>query len=159
MPIINSPPELPLALDNDIFTHLRNKQSYVLDQIRNHYSNTKKLPVIPSLTIFEANFGIQKALITNKISTEQADLQLQVINILSANHTVISFDQRASEIAAYIFARLSKSKKNQHWRDLFIVATALAHNYGLATQNKRDMELIAKHLPENLDLRLAIWKS
>jgi len=159
MPIINSPPELPLALDNDIFTHLRNKQSYVIVQIRNHYSNTKKLPVIPSLTIFEANFGIQKALITNKISTEQADLQLQVINILSANHTVISFDQRASEIAAYIFARLSKSEKNQHWRDLFIVATALAHNYGLATQNKRDMELIAKHLPENLDLRLAIWKS
>lgn len=159
MPIINSPPELPLALDNDIFTHLRNKQSYVLVQVRNHYSNTKKLPVIPSLTIFEANFGIQKALIINKISTEQADLQLQVINILSANHTVISFDQRASEIAAYIFARLSKSEKNQHWRDLFIVATALAHNYGLATQNKRDMELIAKHLPENLDLRLAIWKS
>jgi len=159
MPIIDSPPELPLALDNNIFTHLRNKQPYVLEQVKKHYSNTRKLPVIPSLTIFEANFGIQKALITNKISSEQADFQLQVINILSANHTVISFDQRASEIAAYIFARLSKSDKNQHWRDLFIVATALAHNYGLATQNKRDMELIAKYLPENLDLRLVIWKS
>ena len=159
MPIIDSPPELPLALDNDIFTHLRNKQKFILEQVKKHYSNTRKLPVIPSLTIFEANFGIQKALVTNKISSEQADFQFQVINILSANHTVISFDQRASEIAAYIFARLSKSDKNQHWRDLFIVATALAHNYGLATQNKRDMELIAKHLPENLNLRLAIWKS
>jgi len=159
MPIVNSPPELPLALDNNIFTHLRNKQPYVLEQVKKHYSNTRKLPVIPSLTIFEANFGIQKALIVNKISSEQADFQLQVINILSANHTVISFDQRASEIAAYIFARLSKSDKNQHWRDLFIVATALAHNYGLATQNKRDMELIAKYLPENLDLRLVLWKS
>ena len=159
MPIVNSPPELPLALDNNIFTHLRNKQPYVLEQVKKHYSNTRKLPVIPSLTVFEANFGIQRALITNKISSEQADFQLQVINILSANHTVISFDQRASEIAAYIFARLSKSDKNQHWRDLFIVATALAHNYGLATQNKRDMELIAKYLPENLDLRLVLWKS
>ncbi len=158
MPIIESPPELSLALDNDIFTHLRNKQPYILEQVKKHYFNTKKLPVIPSVTIFEANFGIQKALTTNQITDEQANFQLQTINNLSTNHTVISFNQRAAEIAAYIFARLSKSDKNQHWRDLFIVATALAHNYGLATQNKQDMELIAKHLPENLSLRLAIWK-
>lgn len=158
MPIIDSPPELPLALDNDIFTHLRNKQPYVLEKIKKHRFDTMKLPVIPSLTIFEANFGIQKALATNQITDEQADFQFQVINILSAHHTVISFDQRAAEIAAYIFARLSKSDKNQHWRDAFIVATALAHNYGLATKNKKDMELIAKHLPNDMYLRLAIWK-
>ncbi len=130
----------------------------ILEHIKKHLSNTRKLPVIPSLTIFEANFGIQKALATNKISSEEADFQLQIINILSERHTVISFDQRASEIAAYIFARLSKSDKNQHWRDLFIVATAISHNYGLATQNKKHMELIAQHLPENLNLRLAVWK-
>lgn len=159
MPIIDSPPELPLALDNNVFTHLRNKKSYVLEQIKKHHSNARKLPVIPSLTLFEANFGVQKALATNKISVEQADIQIRIINILSANHTVISFDERASEIAAYIFARLSKSDKSQHWRDAFIVATAIAHNYGLATQNKRDMELIANNLPDNLDLRLAVWKS
>lgn len=137
---------------------MRNKQPYVLEKVKKHLSNTKKLPVIPSLTIFEANFGIQKALATNETSTEQADFHLREINRLATIHTVIAFDQRASEIAAYIFARLSKSEKNQHWRDLFIVATTLAHNYGLATQNKRDIELIVKYLPENLDLRLAIWK-
>ena len=158
MPIIDSPPELPLAIDNDVFTHLRNKRPYVLEQIKKHRSDTMKLPVIPSLTIFEANFGIQKALATNQLTEEHANFQFQIINILSANHTVISFDQRASEIAAYIFARLSQSDRNKHWRDAFIVATAIAHNYGLATQNKRDMELIAKHLPDSLDLRLAIWK-
>ena len=158
MPIIDSPPEFPLALDNNVFTHLRNKQPYVLEHIKKHRSNTGRLPVIPALTIFEANFGVQKVLATNKISSEQANRQLQIINILAANHTVISFDQKASEIAAYIFARLSKSDKNKHWRDTFIVATAIAHNYGLATQNKRDMELIAKYLPSNTDLRLAVWK-
>ncbi len=158
MPIIDASAETLLVLDNNIFTHLRNKQPYVLEKIRNQFFNTRKLPIIPSLTIFEANFGIQKTLINNKISHEQAMFQLQEINRLSANHTVISFDQKSSEIAAYIFARLSKSDKNNHWRDLFIVATAIAHNYGLATQNKRDMELIAKHLPDDLDLRLAIWK-
>jgi predicted nucleic acid-binding protein len=158
MPIIDAPIETLLVLDNNIFTHLRNKQPYVLEKIKNHFFNTKKLPVIPSLTIFEANFGVQKALISNKISQEQSAFQLQEINRLSANHTVISFDQKSSEIAAYIFARLSQSDRNKHWRDLFIVATAISHNYGLATQNKRDMELIARHLPDDLNLRLAIWK-
>ncbi len=74
------------------------------------------------------------------------------------NHSIIDFDQKASEIAAHIFARLSQSDKNKHWRDLFIVATAVSHNYGLATQNKKDMELIANHLPQDIDLRLVIWK-
>jgi predicted nucleic acid-binding protein len=115
MPIIDAPIETLLVLDNNIFTHLRNKQPYVLEKIKNHFFNTKKLPVIPSLTIFEANFGVQKALISNKISQEQSAFQLQEINRLSANHTVISFDQKSSEIAAYIFARLSQSDRNKHW--------------------------------------------
>ena len=159
MPIIDSPAEFPLALDNNIFTHLRNKKPYVLERIKKHFSNTRRLPVIPSLTIFEATFGIQKELATNQITNERADFLLQEINNLSAIHTVIPFDQRAAEIAAYIFARLSQSDRNKHWRDVFIVATAIAHNYGLATQNRKDMELIAKHLPNNIDLRLAVWKS
>lgn len=159
MPIVESSPDLPLVLDNNVFTHLRNKQSYILEKIRRHFADTRRLPVIPSLTIFEANFGIQKALATKQISEEQASFQIQQINILSTQHTVISFDQRAAEIAAYIFARLSKSDKNQHWRDAFIVATAIAHNFGLATQNRKDMELIAKQLPPDIDLRIAIWKA
>lgn len=158
MPIIESPPDLPLAIDTNIFTHLRNKQPYVLEQIKKHFINTRSLPVIPALTVFEANFGIQNALVKKQIIPEQANYQKQEIDRLLANHTIISFDQRASEIAAYIFARLSKSDKSSHWRDLFIVATVVANNYGLASQNKRDMELIAKYLPDGLDLRLAIWK-
>jgi len=159
MPIIDALPETPLALDNNVFTHLRKKQTYVLDKVKKYHFDMRSLPVIPSLTVFEANFGVQKALATNEISVEQANFHLQEINKLSTIHIVIAFDQRASEIAAYIFARLSKSDKNQHWRDAFIVATALAHNYGLASQNRKDIELIAKHLPENYKyIRLAVWK-
>ncbi len=41
-----------------------------------------------------------------------------------------------------------------------IVATALAHNYGVATRNQRDFELIGQHLPPYAPvLYLAIWKS
>lgn len=158
MPIIDSPPDLPLALDNNIFTHLRNKQPYVLEQIKKHIANTRSLPAIPSTTIFEANFGIQNSLVKNNITIEQANYQKQEIDRLLSNHTVISFDQRASEIAAHIFARISQSDRNKHWRDVFIVATAVSYKYGLASQNKKDMELISKHLPEGFDLRLAIWK-
>lgn len=158
MPIIDAPPETPLLLDNNIFTHLRNKQPYVLEEIKKHLSETEKLPVIPSMIIFEANFGVQKALSKNLISEEEANFQSQIINKLAQLPQVIGFDQKSAEIAAYIFARLSQSNRNKHWRDSFIVATAIAHNYGLATQNKRDMELLCNHLPDDMFLRLANWK-
>jgi predicted nucleic acid-binding protein len=158
MLILDFPPELPLALDNDIFTHLRNKQKYVLDKVNQHLFQTKRFPVIPSTTVFEANFGIQKGLVKKTFTEEQANYQKQQIEQLLLSYPVIDFNRRASEIAAYIFARLSQSERNKHWRDVFIVATAIANNYGLATQNKRDMELISKYLPEEFDLRLAIWK-
>lgn len=158
MPIISASPQNTLALDNNIFTHLRNKQLYVLKNIFEHQSNTKTSPVIPSTTVFEANFGIQNALAKKLITHEQAINQKQELDKLLVNHQIIDFNQSASEIAAYIFARLSKSDRNKHWRDLFIVATAVSHGYGLATQNQKDMELIANHLPDDLNLRLAIWK-
>jgi predicted nucleic acid-binding protein len=158
MLILNFSSELPLALDNDIFTHLRNKQKYVLDKAKQHLFDTKQFPVIPSTTVFEANYGIQKSVVKKNFTEEQANNQKKEIDSLLLSYSVIDFNQRASEIAAYIFARLSQSERNKHWRDLFIVATAVSHNYGLATQNKKDMELIANHLPEGLDLRLAIWK-
>ena len=158
MLILEFPPELPLALDNNIFTHLRNKQKYVLDNIKNHLFNPKSFPVIPSTVVFEATFGIQKSLVKQNLTEEQASFQQKEIDKLLLSCSVIDFNQKASEIAAYIFARISQSDRNKHWRDLFIVATAISHGYGLVTQNKRDMELIASYLPEDVDLRLAIWK-
>ncbi len=72
MPIISASLENPLALDNDIFTHLRNKQPYVLRKIAEHNIKTKTFPVIPTTTLFEANFGIQKALVKKEITLELA---------------------------------------------------------------------------------------
>ena len=104
MPIIDCPPEFPVALDNNIFTHLRNKQRYALEQIKRHLINTGQFPAIPSTTVFEANFGIQNGIVKDKFTTDQAHYQTQEINRILANHLVISFDQRASEIAAYILS-------------------------------------------------------
>jgi predicted nucleic acid-binding protein len=74
--------------------------------------------------------------------------------------TVLPFNQEAAEIAAYIFPRLSRSERNQHWTDVFIAATALAHDYGVATRNQSDYELIAKHTPPQYPLlRIEVWKA
>jgi predicted nucleic acid-binding protein len=158
MPIIDAPPETPLVIDTDVFSHLRNRREYVQENIRNHFSNTKQFPAITAITVFEATQGVESELHKNKISSEQADIFRKRIDELIQNHQVLPLNQRASEIAAFIFPRLSKSARNLHWRDMFIISIALAHNFGLATQNKRDAELIGNLLPNNMFLRLAVWK-
>ncbi len=157
MPIINAPSDTPLVIDTDIFSHLRNRQKYVEENIRNHFSNTKQFPAITAITVFEAIQGVESELNKSKISNEQADIFRQRINELIQKHQVLSLNQRASEIAAFIFPRLSKSNRHKHWRDMFIISIALAHNFGLVTQNKRDAELIASLLPDDMFLRLAVW--
>jgi predicted nucleic acid-binding protein len=79
--------------------------------------------------------------------------------MLSESCFVLSFEQNAASIAAYVYPRLTPQQLQKHWRDLFIAATALANGYGIATQNERDFKLIADHLPDSHSiLRLAIWK-
>lgn len=176
MALIDSPPETPLVIDTDIFSHLRNQQPYVEREIIRYYSNTKSFPAITSMTIFEANYGINDQFAKKVISEEKADQFRKNINTSLNNISqILPFDQRAAEIAGYIYPQLllnesawlrkrkSKKKKGNRekyiWQDVFIISTTLSNNYGFATQNIEDAEIIARYLPPNLDLRLAIWKS
>lgn len=70
---------------------------------------------------------------------------------------VLPFDQRAAEIAAYIIPRLPKNIPKQTLLDGLISATALAHGYGIAT-NDRGFELIGQHTPTDLILRVDFRK-
>ena len=69
---------------------------------------------------------------------------------------VLPFDQRAAEIAAYIVPRLPKNIPKPTLLDALIAAIALAHGYGIAT-NDQGFWLIAEHTPANLILRLTSW--
>jgi predicted nucleic acid-binding protein len=165
MPIIVAPPETPLVLDSDVFTHLRNNHKYVNGKISEYLRITKQFPALTSITVFEASVGTQNQLAENSLSEEQAFIYQQRLSNFIQRHKILPFDQKAAEIASYIYPRIprkelrkDKGKEKNFWKDIFIVSTAIAHNFGLATQNKKDMELIANHLPEGLDLRLAIWK-
>ncbi len=172
-------PETPLVLDTVSFSHLRNEQGneqdYVKNEIAKYFSNTKSFPAISSMTIFEANYGINKELARKNIELEKADEFRQKINTaLSEISRILPFDKRASEIASFIYANLlvnepkwlrerksPKKKGNREtniWQDVFIISTALSHNYGLVSPDK-DIRVIAKYLPDGLSLRLAIWKA
>lgn len=166
MPIIIAPPETPLIIDTVILTHLINEHSYVKKAINVYVSNTKKFPALSSMTIFEALHGTELEVVKGNITIEKAEFYRQrITNFVNTLDRVLPFDQKAAEIAAYVYPRIpkeklrkQKGKEKKFWQDVFIMATAISHNYGLATQNEKDAELIANYLPDNVYLRLAVWK-
>src|SRR5215212_11755709 len=149
-------PETRLVLDNDIFTHWRSQQAYVLKPIAEYQSSIKYLPSLTSITVFETLSGFEKISFKLRGRSESAKRSRIRAEQLIGNCIVLPFDQNAAAIAAYIFPRLSQSDRNKHWRDMFIAATALAHGHGVATGNRRDFELIANLLPGSQILRLAV---
>lgn len=103
--------------------------------------------------------GFEKAVIKSGATTERLRRDREQAQALIRECSVLSFNQAAAEIAAYIFPRLSQKERNRLWTDVFIAATALAHEYGIATRNRSDFELIAQHVPDNCPpLRIEVWK-
>jgi len=156
MPIGPALPETPLALDNNVFTHWRNGQSYVLREINEHFKRLKSPPALTSMTIFEALHGVENEERINRITTAQAQQYKDRIKELSESCIILPWEQKAAAITAHIYSRLTGQQLQKHWKDLFITATALAHGYGIATQNIRDFKLIADLSPDLL--RIAVWK-
>jgi len=159
MPIGPRPPDFVIALDNDVLNDWRFRKSATLLAIEEYIALVKEPPAIPSPTIFEVIHGFEKsAALAGSVSERLATDRARVEALIS-QCTVLPFNQQAAEIAAYIFPRLSKSDRSKHWTDMFIAATALAHDYGVATRNRSDYELIARNSPPNFPpLRIEVWK-
>ena len=158
MAIIDALPQTLLAFDNDVFTHLRNRKPHIQEKLKTYFLHTSQIPAIPAITVFEAINGVDEQSSNKKISFDEANFRKQQIHNLTKVHEILVFNEKSAEIASFVCSKLGKSKSNKLWYDIFIVATAISHNYGLATGNKKDVELIANNLPDNLDLILAIWK-
>lgn len=153
-------PETALVLDSDVFTHWRNGQPYVLREVADYIRSHKRPPGLTAITLFETMWGIENSSVKGAITKAAEQRYRSKVEELSQSCIILPFDQNAAITAAYIFARLTQSERNKHWRDLLTAATALAHRHGVATQNKKDFELIGKHLPDsNPLLRLAVWKA
>lgn len=150
--------DTPLLLDNDVFTHWRNQKPTIKSAINDYVKRLKSFPKLPSITIFEAQWGIEREIVKQG-DNELLSLNRDRVEELIQTCGTLDFTRDAASIAAYVFARLSKSQRNQHWKDVFIAATALAHGHGVATKNREDFELISQHLPAYAPiLYLAIWK-
>jgi predicted nucleic acid-binding protein len=159
MPFGPSLAETSLVIDNDLFTHWRNRQAYVLRQIVSYMERLKQPPALTSITVFEARWGLEAELAKATITADQGAQYGGRIDELIGSCTPLSFDNKAASIAAYVFSRLSRDERRKHWKDLFTAATALAHGYGVATGNRTDFELIGGHLASTHPiLRLAIWR-
>jgi predicted nucleic acid-binding protein len=150
-------PETVLVLDTNILSAWRYRKSGVVTAIGHYQSRLKLIPALTAITVHEALYGFEnKAAKASELDqrTQQDRLAIeQLINSCS----VLPFDQRAAEIAAYIIPRLPKNIPKQTLLDGLISATALAHGYGIAT-NDRGFELIGQHTPSELILRVDFWK-
>lgn len=151
-------PDVSVALDNDILNNWRSGNSVILATISDYVSVVKAPPALTSITVFEMMHGFENAALkygTNERLTRDRDRARNLTNECA----VLPFNQEAAEIAAYIFPRLSQKERNKLWADVFIAATSLAHEYGVATRNQTDFELIAKHTPPHYPpLRIEVWK-
>ena len=152
--------EIPLVLDSDVFTDWRERRPPTVQFVTAYREYHGTFPQLPAIVVFEAQFGFEKQIVKTGSLDQRLTSKREEMVQLIRECRVLDFNQRAAELAAHISARLSHSQRNQHWADLFIAATALAHGYGVATRNRADFELIGQHLPTNAStLYLAVWKS
>lgn len=148
--------ETSLVLDTNIVSAWRYRKSAVVKAIADYQSRLKLLPALTSITVHETLYGFEnKAAKSGKLD-DRTRLDRLAIEQLINSCVVLPFDQRAAEIAAYIIPRLPKNIPRQTLLDGLISATALAHGYGIAT-NDRGFELIGQHTPDKLILRVDFW--
>jgi predicted nucleic acid-binding protein len=150
-------PETSLVLDTNVLTAWRYQKGGVVARIKDYQSRLKLLPALTAITVHESLYGFEnKAAKSGKLDDKTRQDRL-AIELLINSCVVLPFDQRAAEIAAYLVPRLPKNIPKQTLLDGLISATALAHGYGVAT-NDRGFELIGQHTPTELILRLDFWR-
>ena len=154
------PPDVFVALDNDVLNDWRFRKPATVTSITDYISLVKAPPALTSTTIFEMLHGFEKAAVLAGAMNERLTRDREYAQWLIRECTVLPFNQEAAEIAAYIFPRLSRQERNTLWTDVFIAATALAHEHAVATRNRTHFELIAQHTPPSYPpLRIEVWKT
>ncbi|MGB8509056.1 MAG: PIN domain-containing protein [Pyrinomonadaceae bacterium] len=149
--------ETSLVLDSNILTAWRYQKSGILEAIGAYQSRLKLLPALSAMTVYEVLYGFENVLLKAQGDAERTRLDRAKTDGLINSCMVLPFNQDAAKIAAYLVPRLPKSIPKDTLLDALIAATALAHGHGVATRNREDFELIGRHTPGDLILRLAIW--
>lgn len=149
-------PETQLVLDRNILTAWRYRKTAIVQAIADYQSRLKLFPALTAITVHEAFYGFENKAAQSRELDDRTRRDRFAIEQLINSCVVLRFDQRAAEISAYIIPRLPKNIPKQTLLDGLISATALAHGYGVAT-NDRGFELIGQHTPADLVLRVDVW--
>jgi predicted nucleic acid-binding protein len=123
MAVGHSLADTSLVLDNDLFTHWRNKHPYVLREIAEYTGRLKQIPALTSVTLFESLWGVENAAVKKEVTDEESMRYRGRIEQLSENCEVLPFDGTAAAIAAYSFVAISSKSL------LFRVALRLPVHY------------------------------
>jgi predicted nucleic acid-binding protein len=134
-------PETPLVLDTNLLTAWRYRKTGVLRAIADYQSRLKLLPALTAITVHEALYGFENKVAKSGERDDRTKQDRVAVEQLISSCVVAPFDQRSAEIAAYIIPRLPKNISKQTLLDGLIAAIALAHGYGIAT-NDRGFELM-----------------
>jgi predicted nucleic acid-binding protein len=158
MPLGAVLPDTRLAIDTNILTYWENQQVHIKERISAYLKIHAQLPALTAATVFESFWGFESK--AAKIDGLSDKLQRAYSNTkqLIEQCEVLPLNQQAATLAAHIAARIGGSKANQLRYDIFVATTAIAHDFGVATANQEDFEIIAQHLPTEIFLRLSIWK-
>jgi predicted nucleic acid-binding protein len=160
MPWAAATSETLLAFDTSVFSNWRrgrqDTKARILEYLALHEG---VMPALTSMTVFEVLLGIEKETVRHP-SKDVEQHRKNTQKLFDEIGTVLPFSDMAAELAAYLYARLGRSKQGRHWQDILITATALANGYGVATANAADFRMIGDLLPAGWEpLYLAIWKA
>ena len=111
MPFAPALLDTPLVLDTCILTEWRYQQPGIKRQIQEYVLNHNGMtPGLTSITIFEALHGFQKESLKPGRPTERDKADLETTKrFIEESSIVLPFDERAAEIASYVFPRLTRA--------------------------------------------------
>jgi predicted nucleic acid-binding protein len=113
MPLGLMPPDVVVAIDNDVLNDWRFRKPATLAAVSNYIGLVKAPPALTSVTVFEMMHGFENALIQQGTS-DRLSRDSHHARELTRECTVLPFNEEAAEIAAYMFPRLSKKERKNH---------------------------------------------
>ena len=119
----------PVLLDTDTLSELSRGNPAVTARARAYLSEFGRL-TISTVTVFERLRGYRQAILAGK----PFQRQMHAFEALSAQSVVLPFDNDAADVAATIWAAISRTQR-QHLGDILIAAVAISRQIPLATRN------------------------
>lgn len=105
------PAHVALLLDTDVLNDWRFQKPATVSAVADYIAVVKAPPALASTTVFEALHGFEKTVTKSGPPDERTRKGREQVERLIGSCLVLPFDQRAAEIAAYIFPRLSRSER------------------------------------------------